>query len=174
MTDFRVIADPALPSRGRFQIPNLGDRPCALGRGGVHTAKREGDGVTPAGTWRLRRVWYRADRLPGPPQTALALRAIAPSDGWCDDPASPDYNRAVVLPHAARHERLWRDDALYDVIVELGYNDDPPVAGDGSAIFLHVAHTDFAPTEGCVALAREDLLSLLRECGPGDALCVTG
>jgi len=173
VTDFLVTPDPVQPSRGRLQIPGVGDQPCALGRGGVRPDKGEGDGATPAGTWPLRRVWYRADRVPDPPQTALPLRVIAVTDGWCDDPSSPDYNRPVILPQAARHERLWRHDALYDVVVELGYNDDPPVAGRGSAIFLHVAHTDFALTEGCVALARADLLAFLRLCRPGDALQVS-
>jgi len=172
MTDFLVTPDPAQPARGRLQIPGVGDRLCALGRSGVRADKREGDGVTPAGTWPLRGVWYRADRLSDPPPTVLPLRAIVATDGWCDDPSSPDYNRPVNLPHAARHERLWRHDALYDVVVELGYNDDPPVAGRGSAIFLHVAHTDFAPTEGCVALARADLLEFVRLCRRGDTLQV--
>lgn len=172
MTDFLITPNPAHPTRGRIDIPGIGDRPCALGRGGVRADKREGDGVTPAGAWPLRRVWYRADRLSEPPQTALPLRVITVADGWCDDPSSPDYNRPVILPQAARHECLWRHDALYDVVVELGYNDDPPIAGRGSAIFLHVAHTDFAPTEGCVALARDDLLQFLRRCRAGDTLHV--
>jgi L,D-peptidoglycan transpeptidase YkuD (ErfK/YbiS/YcfS/YnhG family) len=172
VTVFPVVADAANPSRGRLFIPDAGDRPCALGRGGVRADKREGDGATPIGTWALRRVWYRADRLTAPPATALPLRAIAETDGWCDDASSPDYNRPVTLPHPARHERLWRDDAVYDVVVELGYNDDPPVAPRGSAIFLHVARPGFTPTEGCVALALGDLLALLRTCRGGDALCV--
>ncbi|HEX2892009.1 L,D-transpeptidase family protein [Vineibacter terrae] len=173
MTVFLVAADAADATRGRIAIPGAGDRACALGRGGARIDKREGDGATPIGAWGLRRVWYRADRLNAPPATVLPLRAIVASDGWCDDASSPDYNRPVTLPHPARHERMWRDDAVYDVVVELGYNDDPPISGRGSAIFLHVARPDFTPTEGCVALARDDLLALLRACDGNDALHVT-
>ncbi len=133
---------------------------CALGRGGVRADKREGDGATPAGRFPLRRLLYRADRLDRP-RTALPARPLDPLDAWCDDPADPAYNRPVRQPYAARFEPLWRADALYDILVVLGYNDDPVVAGAGSAIFLHLAQPDYRPTEGCVALARDDLETLL-------------
>jgi L,D-peptidoglycan transpeptidase YkuD (ErfK/YbiS/YcfS/YnhG family) len=133
---------------------------CALGRGGVKREKREGDGATPAGSFPLRRLLYRADRL-GKPRCGLAKAAISPDDGWCDDPAHAAYNRQVKLPFAARHEVLWRDDGVYDLVVVIGHNDDPPLAGMGSAIFLHLARPDYAPTEGCVALALPDLLHVL-------------
>ncbi len=133
----------------------------AVGRGGIRADKREGDGATPACALKLRRVLYRADRV-APPAAAVMRAPLAPSDGWCDDAAHPDYNRLVRLPHAAGHERLWRDDAAYDVIGVLGWNDAPVVPGRGSAIFLHVARADYAPTEGCIALALPDLLRILR------------
>ncbi|MEO9190886.1 MAG: L,D-transpeptidase family protein [Acetobacteraceae bacterium] len=132
----------------------------ALGRGGVAARKQEGDGATPVGVLPLRRVLYRADRL-RPPTCAVPLEPIAPTDGWCDDPGDPAYNRAVRLPHPGRHEALWREDAVYDVAGVLGWNDAPVRRGEGSAIFLHVARADFAPTEGCVALALADLLGVL-------------
>ncbi len=132
----------------------------ALGRGGVRADKREGDGATPNGLLPLRRLFYRADRL-RPPASAVAVEPIAPADAWCDDPTHPDYNRQVRLPHPARHEALWRDDGVYDVIGVLGWNDAPVQRGRGSAIFLHVARPDFAPTDGCVALALGDLLAML-------------
>lgn len=138
---------------------------CALGRGGIRRDKREGDGATPAGRWQLRSVLYRADRL-APPATGLIARPLKPDDGWCDDPADDHYNRQIKKPFIAGHEDLWRDDHVYDVIVVLGHNDRPPVAGMGSAVFLHVAKPDYAPTQGCVALARDDLLALLAETGP--------
>lgn len=144
---------------------------CAIGPGGVRTDKREGDGATPAGCWPLRSVLYRPDRGPAP-ETALPVQPIAPDDGWCDDPADPAYNRPVTLPYAASHERLWRDDAVYDIVVILGHNDDPPVPGRGSAVFLHIARPDYAPTEGCVALARDDLLRVLARATPDSRLCV--
>ncbi len=144
---------------------------CALGRGGVAPTKREGDGVTPVGCFPVRSVLYRPDRGP-PPATALAVASLTPASGWCDDPAHGDYNRAVTLPHPARCETLWRDDALYDVILVLGYNDDPPVAGLGSAIFVHRARDAYAPTEGCVALAPPDLAAMLAALRPGDRVCI--
>ena len=138
---------------------------CALGKNGIRAAKREGDGATPVGAFVMRRVLYRADRGAAP-TTRLPVKAIAADDGWCDDPADGAYNRPVKLPYRARAEKLWRDDRLYDLIVVLGHNDDPPVAGAGSAIFLHVAAPDYAPTEGCVALASDDLRRVLAEADP--------
>ena len=133
---------------------------CALGKGGVRADKSEGDGATPAGLLPLRRLLYRADRVAAP-ETTFRREPIGPEDGWCDDPAHPDYNQQIRLPHPARHERLWRDDALYDVVVPLGWNDAPVVRGRGSAIFLHLARPDYAPTEGCVALSLVDLRRVL-------------
>lgn len=144
---------------------------CALGRGGVRVEKREGDGATPTGCFALRRVLYRPERGAAP-ETVLPVSAIAPDDGWCDDPADPRYNRPVTLPYPASAERLWREDRLYDLLVVLGHNDDPPEPGAGSAIFLHVARPDYGPTEGCVALAPDDLRALLKACSGADRLCV--
>jgi L,D-peptidoglycan transpeptidase YkuD (ErfK/YbiS/YcfS/YnhG family) len=128
----------------------------ALGRGGVRTDKQEGDGATPTGLLPLRRVLYRADRV-APPACAVPLEPIAPNDAWCDDPDDAAYNRRVRLPYAARHETLWRDDSLYDIVGVLGWNDAPVRRGRGSAIFLHVARADYAPTDGCIALSLPDL-----------------
>jgi L,D-peptidoglycan transpeptidase YkuD (ErfK/YbiS/YcfS/YnhG family) len=132
----------------------------ALGRGGVRALKEEGDGATPAGRLSLRRVLYRADRVPIP-RTIVPREPIAAEDGWCDDPTHPDYNRQVRLPHGGHCEELWRSDALYDLVGVLGWNDSPVERGRGSAIFLHVARPGYAPTEGCVALALADLQALL-------------
>ncbi|HEX2801084.1 MAG TPA: L,D-transpeptidase family protein [Phenylobacterium sp.] len=151
----------------------IGARPvrCALGRGGVTPAdaKREGDGASPAGAWPIRRLLYRPDKGPMP-RTALPVGAISPDDGWCDAPGDADYNRPVKLPHGAGAERMWRDDDVYDLVVVLGHNDDPPVSPMGSAIFLHLARADYAPTEGCVAIGRADMEALLALAKPGDLL----
>jgi L,D-peptidoglycan transpeptidase YkuD (ErfK/YbiS/YcfS/YnhG family) len=135
----------------------------AIGRGGVRdpAAKEEGDGATPSGLLPLRRVFYRADRVCPPPRAAVPVALLTPKDGWCDDPNDAAYNRMVRLPYEGRHETLWRDDELYDVIGVLGWNDQPVVRGRGSAIFLHVARPDLSPTEGCIALPRRELLALL-------------
>jgi len=146
-----------------------GARRCAVGRGGIATKQREGDGITPVGLWPVRRVLYRADRI-ARPKTALPLAEITERDGWCDAPDDAAYNTQILLPHGASAEPLWRDDRLYDVVVVLGFNDDPVVAGKGSAIFVHVARPDFSPTEGCVALAVPDLLEMLAQMRAGDAV----
>lgn len=160
------------PSGDRWTLTALSGRwRCAVGRGGISADKREGDGATPIGCWPLRRLLYRPDREERP-ETGLPLAPLQPDAGWCDDPDSAQYNEPVTLPHPARHERLWREDALYDLLVVLGYNDSPPIPGAGSAIFLHVARDDYAPTEGCVALAKPDLRALLESLGPNDRLCV--
>lgn len=133
---------------------------CALGKGGLSAAKVEGDGATPLGSFPLRRLLYRADRIERP-ASKLPTAPIEPDAGWCDDPSDPFYNQQVNLPHPGRCETLWRKDTLYDLIVVLGYNDDPVAPGKGSAIFLHVAGPNYATTDGCVALNRADLSALL-------------
>ena len=158
--------------RGRLSAGEL-VLPCALGRTGVTHRKREGDGASPAGIWPLRHVLFRPDRI-APPATELAVQALSPADGWCDDPADPRYNRPVQLPYGASAEALWRDDGLYDLIVVLGYNDDPPRAGLGSAVFFHLATPDLGPTAGCVAIHRADMVRLLSHCGPATRLKISG
>lgn len=167
----RILVSPdASGMTGRLSWPG-GEAKCALGKGGVAADKREGDGTTPLGTFPLRRLWFREDRL-AEPQTGLMLRSINAADGWCDDPSHPDYNRPVTLPFAKSHEKMAREDGLYDLVVELGYNDDPPIPGKGSAIFLHIAREAYLPTEGCVAVAKADLLRLLEDCGPASTLTI--
>ena len=151
----------------------FGDRrfACTLGRSGITSNKTEGDGATPAGCFTIHRVLFRPDRMESP-ITALPVTLLRPDDGWCDDPRDPAYNQPITLPYRASAEALWRDDGVYDVIVVLGHNDDPPVPGAGSAIFVHVTRENGAPTEGCVALALADLLAMLGACAPGDQLFV--
>jgi L,D-peptidoglycan transpeptidase YkuD (ErfK/YbiS/YcfS/YnhG family) len=166
MTILRVTADGWLTVDGRRF-------PCALGRGGIRSNKQEGDGATPEGTWPLREVLYRPDRV-RPPVTRLPVSMIGARDGWCDDPAQADYNRRIVLPHPGGHEILWREDGLYDLLAVLGYNDAPALPGKGSAIFMHVARPNWTPTEGCVALAPMDLRAVLALAAPGDDVSVIG
>lgn len=133
---------------------------CVLGREGVKKEKKEGDGATPAGRFPVREIFFRDDRVK-PPKTEFPLRTISPDDGWCDDPGDEKYNRWVKIPHSARHEHMWRRDCLYDIAVVLGYNDDPPIAGKGSAIFMHRASPEFGHTEGCIALSLPDLTEIV-------------
>lgn len=162
---FRAHAD------GRFELDGRILR-CAIGKAGVIAGadKREGDNKSPLGTWTMREVWHRPDVYPEGPNTALPVRATRPEDGWCDAPGDPNYNRPITLPYPASAERMWRDDAVYDLVVILGHNDDPPVPGLGSAIFMHLARDGYPGTEGCVALERADLEAVLAAAKPGDAV----
>jgi L,D-peptidoglycan transpeptidase YkuD (ErfK/YbiS/YcfS/YnhG family) len=139
--------------------------PVALGRGGVRANKREGDGGTPKGTFRPRRLWWRADRHPRP-LTFLPVRAIRPEDAWCEDPSSRHYNQPMRLDREQNGDRLRRDDHLYDFIVEINHNSSPRIAGRGSAVFLHLARGNFAPTAGCVSMTKSTMLRLLARLGP--------
>ena len=169
-TLLRVKPDSSEPTRGRvFYAGRVYD--CALGRSGVSPEKREGDGATPIGAFALRRVLYRPDRVDRP-DTALPVAEHQENDGWCDDPDDARYNQPVTLPYPASAEHMWREDPLYDIVVVLGHNDDPIEAGAGSAIFLHVAAPDFKATEGCVAMRRDDLVEVLKSCGPNSALTI--
>jgi len=139
--------------------------PVALGRGGIRANKREGDGGTPRGTFRLRRLWWRPDRGPRP-ATRLPVRPIRAEDGWCEDPRDRHYNQPIRLTPQQPGDRLRRADRLYDFIIELDHNTRPRVAGRGSAVFIHIARPGFAPTAGCVALKADALQRLLRKLGP--------
>ncbi len=142
---------------------------CALGPAGPRARKREGDGATPAGRWKMLQVYYRADRV-ARPVTSLPVRALRASDGWCDAPLDRNYNRLVTLPYAASAESLWRADSIYDIVVALDHNIRPRVRGGGSAIFIHLAREGYPPTAGCVALNFHDLGMLLAHCGPGSRI----
>ena len=144
---------------------------CALGEAGVKPAleKREGDTASPVGVWPIRRLLYRPDKGPKP-ATAIPSQALGLDDGWCEAPDHVDYNHQIKLPHPASHERMWRDDDLYDLVLVLGHNDNPTVRSMGSATFLHLARPGYSPTQGCVALARADIEALLAVVQPGDAV----
>ena len=157
-------AQPGQPTRGWLVAGPLA-LPVALGRGGIKANKREGDGGTPRGTFVLRRLWWRADRAPRP-RTRLPVRRIGPNDGWCEDPRDRRYNRPIRIPEGNNADRLWRADALYDLIIEISHNTRPRVAGRGSAVFIHIARDKFAPTAGCVALNAKALRLLLERLGP--------
>ena len=159
-----VQVDSAETSRGWATLGAKRWR-CTVGEGGVREDKVEGDAATPAGEYPLRRIYFRNDRLVLP-KVRLPARPISEHDGWCDDPRSPTYNRLVHVPNDWSAERMWREDGLYDLVVVVGYNDDPPEGEWGSAIFLHVAREDYAPTRGCIAFSQADLLELVPLIGP--------
>jgi L,D-peptidoglycan transpeptidase YkuD (ErfK/YbiS/YcfS/YnhG family) len=166
----RVRARPGQRTRGWLVAGPLA-LPVALGRSGIRANKREGDGGTPRGTFRLRRVWWRADRS-ARPRTLLPVQRIRDGDGWCEDPSDRHYNQPVRLAPDHPGDRLKRADHLYDLIVELDHNTRPRVAGRGSAVFVHVARPGFAPTAGCVALTAAALRRLIARAGPRSRIVV--
>jgi L,D-peptidoglycan transpeptidase YkuD (ErfK/YbiS/YcfS/YnhG family) len=137
----------------------------ALGRAGIRADKREGDGATPMGHYRLVRLWWRRDRLMRP-LTMLPARAIGLTDAWCEDPADRRYNRAIKLAAGEAGDRLLRADALYDMVIEINHNACPRIARRGSAVFIHVARAGLAPTAGCIAMPASTLRRLLGRLGP--------
>jgi len=145
--------------------------PVVLGRTGIRANKREGDGATPRGRFRLRRLWWRADRGPKPP-TLLPTARINRRVAWCEDPSDRRYNRPFERSANEPGDRLWRDDTLYDIIIEIDHNTRPRIARRGSAVFLHLARPDRSPTAGCVAFAAPDLRRLLARLGPNTRILI--
>ena len=165
-----VRAKPGQPTRGWLMAGPLA-LPVALGRGGIRANKREGDGGTPRGTFRLRRLWWRGDRAARAGKHRL-VRRIRSDDGWCEDPRDRHYNRPIRLEPDHPGDRLKRSDRLYDLIVELDHNTRPRIAGRGSAVFMHVARPGFAPTAGCVALTAPALRRLVARVTPRTRIVV--
>jgi L,D-peptidoglycan transpeptidase YkuD (ErfK/YbiS/YcfS/YnhG family) len=165
-----VRRKPGDSSRG-WLIAGMLALPVALGRGGIKANKREGDGGTPRGNFRLRQLWWRADKHPRP-TTSLPVQRISPDDGWCEDPDDQRYNRPIKVPAEADADRLARKDNLYDFIIEIDHNTRPRVAGRGSAVFIHAARQGFAPTAGCIALEINTLRRILARLGPRTRIVV--
>lgn len=144
------------------ELEFLGKRyKCAIGEKGFTDTPLEGDKKTPLGRFALRECWYRADRI-DKPDTMLPLKIIKQDDGWCDSPEHTQYNLHVKLPVSCSHERLWREDNIYDIIVPIGFNDTDIIPGNGSAIFFHIAKPDYQPTLGCVAVSLPNMLEILK------------
>jgi len=160
----RVRARPRSRCRGILIAGRLAI-PVVLGRSGIRADKREGDGATPRGRFRLVRLWWRGDRLMRP-RTWLPVKRIAPEWAWAEDPRDRRYNQPFRRSANEPGDRLWRDDHLYDLIIELDHNTRPRIAGRGSAIFIHLARLDRGPTAGCIAFAPKDLRRLLSSLGP--------
>ena len=159
-----VSARPGRPSQGWLRAGSW-CVPVALGRGGIRANKREGDGATPPGRFRPVRLWWRPDRFPRP-QTRLPVRRIGRADAWCEDPSDRRYNQPFQRSANEPGDRLWREDHLYDIIVEIDHNTRPRIARRGSAVFVHVARPGLAPTAGCIALKARDLKTLASRLGP--------
>jgi L,D-peptidoglycan transpeptidase YkuD (ErfK/YbiS/YcfS/YnhG family) len=166
----QVRSKPGARARGILVVGPLA-LPVALGRSGIKANKREGDGGTPRGRFRLRRLWWRDDRVMRP-RTLLPVRRIRDDDGWCEDPADRHYNQPVRLNTNDPGDRLKRADRLYDLIIELDHNTRPRIAGRGSAVFVHIARPGFGPTAGCVALTAPALRRLVARLGPRTRIAI--
>lgn len=160
----RVRAAPGSRTRGLL-IAGPNAFSVALGRGGILANKREGDGATPRGRFRLVRLWWNPERG-SKPATRLPARRIEPDDAWCEDPADRRYNRNIKMAPGAAGDRLRRQDHLYDLIIEIDHNARPRIARRGSAVFIHLARPGLAPSAGCVTMPKPRLRSLLSRVGP--------
>ena len=135
---------------------------CALGKGGIKIKKEEGDNITPKGEFKIIKIYYRNDKIKNI-TTSIKKIKIKRSTGWCDDPNSKFYNKQIKLPSKFSHEKLYRNDNLYDLILVLNYNMKPTIKNKGSAIFIHVAKKNYKKTAGCIALKKTDLVLLVKE-----------
>jgi len=133
---------------------------CALGKAGIKNKKMEGDNITPKGIFEIIKIYYRADKIKDI-RTSIKKIKIKKDMGWCDDPNSRFYNKQIKLPTKLGHEKLFRNDDLYDLILVLNYNINPIIKNKGSAIFLHVATKNLDNTKGCIAILKKDLIALL-------------
>jgi L,D-peptidoglycan transpeptidase YkuD (ErfK/YbiS/YcfS/YnhG family) len=145
---------------GYLEYKNLKFR-CALGKAGIKKKKKEGDNITPKGVFKIIRVYYRRDKIKNI-KTLVKKKEIKKNIGWCDDPVSNSYNKEISLPSKFGHEKLYRKDNLYDLILVFNYNINPIIKNKGSAIFMHIAKKKYKPTAGCIALKKEDLVELLK------------
>lgn len=162
ITHLHVYARNACSSHGVLKVGHT-YFPCLLGRSGKKHLKREGDGASPIGRWRLEQLYYRTDKCLKQ-RTLIKSCTLQQNDGWCDAATNGAYNRFVKLPFKASHEKLWRRDNAYDIVISTDHNQRPRIRGGGSAIFLHVIGAGATYTEGCIALSERDLRNVLARC----------
>jgi L,D-peptidoglycan transpeptidase YkuD (ErfK/YbiS/YcfS/YnhG family) len=144
---------------GYLKYKNLKFR-CALGKAGIKKKEKEGDNITPKGIFKITRIYYRADKINNI-TTSIKKVKIKKNMGWCDDPNSNFYNKQIKLPSKYSHEKLYRKDSLYDLVLVLNYNTNPIIKNKGSAIFLHIANDSYKRTKGCIALKKKHLVLLI-------------
>ena len=133
---------------------------CALGKSGIRKKRTEGDNITPKGTFKIIKIYYRKDRIKKI-NSVFKIIEIKKDMGWCDDPESKKYNQLIKLPSKYRHEKLFRNDRIYDLIIVLNYNMGPVIKNKGSAIFIHIAKNNYNKTKGCIALKKKDLIEIV-------------
>ena len=135
---------------------------CALGKRGIGNKKKEGDLITPKGSFKINGILYRPDKVKNL-ITKLRKKMINKKMGWCDDPKSKKYNQLIKLPFKFNFEKLYRNDDIYDIVFVLSFNTNPIIKNKGSAIFIHIAKNNYSPTKGCIAIKRNDIKKLVRE-----------
>tara|TARA_B100001121_G_C18558494_1_gene559143 strand:+ start:77 stop:577 length:501 start_codon:yes stop_codon:yes gene_type:complete len=135
---------------------------CALGKRGIGKKKKEGDLITPRGVFSIKFLLYRKDRIKKI-QTNLKKFVINKNMGWCNDPKSKKYNKLIRLPFNYSHEKLFKKDNSYDIILVLNFNMSPIKKNKGSAIFIHVAKNNFKKTEGCIAINKKILIEIIKK-----------
>ena len=146
--------------KSNYLIYNGNKYKCSIGNGGFSRKKKEGDGCTPVGVFKITDIFYRGDKIKKL-STHYDLKKILPSDGWCDDPNHKLYNTKIEFPFSHSAEQLFRQDDLYDIVCVTNHNQNPIIPGAGSAIFIHIASPEYSATEGCVALTQKDLVEIL-------------
>ena len=134
---------------------------CAIGKNGISNNKTEGDKCTPSGIYSINQIYYRKDKLTLP-TIDFQTTPINKNFGWCDDTTSSHYNKFIEFPFSDRAEILFREDEIYNIICVISYNTNPIIKNKGSAIFLHIANTNYPATAGCLALKQDDLIELLQ------------
>ena len=134
---------------------------CSLGKNGIKKKIKEGDNITPRGIFRIKKLYYRADRIKRI-TTSIKKIKIKKNTGWCDDFKSASYNKEIKLPSKFGHEKLYRNDHLYDLVVVINYNTNPIIKKKGSAIFIHISKNNYQTTSGCIALKKSDLIKILK------------
>ncbi len=144
---------------GYLKYKNLKFR-CALGKAGVKKKEKEGDNITPKGIFKITKIYYREDKIKNITSVLKKIK-IKKNMGWCDDPNSQLYNQQITLPNKYSHEKLYRNDNLYDLILVLNYNSNPIIKNKGSAIFIHIAKNSYKKTKGCIALKKVHLIELI-------------
>tara|TARA_B100000963_G_scaffold61888_1_gene49932 strand:+ start:1190 stop:1687 length:498 start_codon:yes stop_codon:yes gene_type:complete len=144
---------------------------CAVGKRGIGYKKREGDLTTPVGLFKIKFIFYRKDRVKL--LTKLNKKVIKKNMGWCDDPKSKMYNKLIKLPFNYSHEKLYKKENIYDIILVIDYNMNPVKKNKGSAIFIHIAKKNYKKTEGCIAIKKKEFLKILKVIKPNTKIKIS-
>ena len=146
---------------GYLKYKNLKFR-CSLGKAGIDKKEKEGDKITPRGTYKIIKIYYRNDRIKKI-LSNFKLFKIKKNMGWCDDPKSKKYNQLVKVPNEYGYEKLYRKDNIYDLVLVLNYNMKPIIKNKGSAIFIHIANKNYKKTAGCIGLKKSHLINIIKK-----------